>query len=88
MIIRNGFKERVIRAVSRIPKGEVRTYKEVAYLAGCPHAYRAVARVMSSNTDPQIPCHRVIKSDGTPGGYGKGGEAEKRALLQAEGVIL
>lgn len=84
----NTFKERVIKAVMRIPKGEVRSYKEVAWAAGSPNAFRAVARVMATNTDPQVPCHRVIRSDGAVGGYGKGGEAEKRALLLEEGIRL
>lgn len=84
----NTFKERVIKAVLRIPRGEVRSYKEVAWMAGSPNAFRAVARVMAQNTDPKVPCHRVIKSDGTLGGYGHGGEAKKRALLIDEGVLL
>lgn len=84
----NTFKQRVIKAVMRIPKGEVRSYKEVAWAAGSPNAFRAVARVMARNTDPQVPCHRVIRSDGAVGGYGKGGEAKKRALLLEEGVRL
>jgi methylated-DNA-[protein]-cysteine S-methyltransferase len=84
----NPFKERVIKAVMRIPPGEVRSYKEVAWMAGNPHAFRAVARVMAMNTDPKVPCHRVIKSDGTLGGFGRGGEARKRELLRREGVLL
>lgn len=82
------FRERVIRAVMRIPKGKVRSYKEVAWMAGSPNAFRAVARIMATNTDANVPCHRVIKSDGTIGGYGHGGEAKKRELLRHEGVIL
>ena len=86
MRVVNPFKERVLKAVRMIPKGEVRSYKEVAWAAGNPGAFRAVAQIMARNTDKSVPCHRVIKSDGTLGGYGKGGEAEKRRLLQAEGV--
>ncbi len=78
-----------VRAVVRnIPKGEVRSYKEVAELAGSPLAYRAVATVMSHNFDVTVPCHRVIKNDGTLGGYNRGGLAKKRALLTAEGVSI
>ncbi len=88
MQLRNPFKERVIKAVMRIPRGEVRSYKEVAWMAGNPNAFRAVARVMAQNHDPKVPCHRVIKSDGTIGGYGHGGEARKRELLRREGVDL
>lgn len=88
MIRRNPFVERVEKAVRRIPRGEVRSYKEVAWLAGSPLAYRAVAQVMARNNDPTLPCHRVIKSDGSIGGYGQGGIERKRKLLREEGVDI
>jgi methylated-DNA-[protein]-cysteine S-methyltransferase len=84
----NSFRERVLKVVRSIPRGKAYSYKQVAWAAGSPNAFRAVAHIMATNTDPKIPCHRVIKSDGTPGGYGKGGEDEKRRLLLEEGVIL
>lgn len=80
------FAEIVKDVVRTIPKGEVRTYKEVATRAGNPTAARAVARIMAANYDPSVPCHRVIRSDGGMGGYNRGGVAKKRELLQAEGV--
>ena len=82
------FQEAVDRVVKKIPVGEVRSYQEVAREAGSPKAYRAVARIMANNFDPSIPCHRVIKSDGSAGGYNRGGPAIKRQLLAKEGVVL
>jgi O-6-methylguanine DNA methyltransferase len=82
------FSEKVRGVVRKIPKGTVMTYKEVAARAGNPRAARAVARVMAANYDPGIPCHRVIRTDGTLGGYNRGGEARKRAILRSENVNL
>lgn len=82
------FTEKVKMVVSRIPKGQVMTYGEVAKAAGSPKAYRAVASVMANNYDPKVPCHRVIRSDGKIGNYNRGGEKQKRAILLSEGVKL
>ncbi len=62
------------------------TYKEVAKAAGNVKAARAVANLMAKNYDPLIPCHRVIRSDGSLGGYNRGGIDKKRDILQNEGV--
>ncbi len=70
--------------VRNIPKGSTMSYKEVAIKAGNPKAARAVARIMANNYDLQIPCHRVIRSDGKLGGYNRGGESAKRAILKSE----
>lgn len=78
------FRERVLLVVRRIPRGSVLTYKQVATLAGNSKAARAVGAIMRTNYDPQIPCHRVVKSDNDVGGYNRGVEA-KLALLRAEG---
>lgn len=78
------FTERVLSVVREIPAGRVMSYREVAAAAGRPRAYRAVANLMAKNYDSVIPCHRVIKSDGTAGGYNRGGETHKRALLETE----
>ena len=74
----------------KIPKGKVRTYLEVAKSIGKPKAFRAVANAIGKNPyPPKIPCHRVIKSDGSLGGYsGKGGINEKRRLLKLEKVFV
>jgi methylated-DNA-[protein]-cysteine S-methyltransferase len=81
------FTDRVREVVRKIPKGEVMTYKQVAKKAGSPNASRAVGMIMSKNYDPKIPCHRVIRSDGTMGGYNRGGISAKRKILTAEGVV-
>ncbi len=82
------FQDKVRDVVRAIPKGSVLSYKEVANKAGKPKAARAVANIMANNFLPDIPCHRVIKSDGRPGGYNRGGESVKRRLLLEEGVVL
>lgn len=80
------FKEKVLKVVSKIPKGKTLTYKEVAKFAGSPNAYRAVGNIISKNYDPKIPCHRVIRSDGVVGGYNRGVE-NKIKLLKKERAI-
>ena len=81
------FQRRVYEAILRIPKGQVRTYAQVARMVGKPKAARAVGQALKRNRwAPEIPCHRVISSDGTLGGYsGPGGQAAKRRLLRKEG---
>ncbi|OGY56313.1 MAG: 6-O-methylguanine DNA methyltransferase [Candidatus Colwellbacteria bacterium RBG_13_48_8] len=80
------FKKKVLKVVAGIPKGRTLSYAEVARRAGSPRACRAVGNIMNGNHDPKVPCHRVIKSDGTPGGY-RGGTKKKIALLQKEGAL-
>lgn len=80
------FAVRVRDAVRQIPKGKTRSYGEVARAIGYPGAARAVGTVMKNNYDPTVPCHRVIRADGTLGGYNRGGPKEKRYLLKAEGI--
>ena len=80
------FKDRVLEVVRKIPKGKTLTYKEVAVLAGNPKAWRAVGNILHKNRDREIPCHRVIRSDGNLGGYNRG-EKIKRKLLESEGAI-
>ena len=78
----------VVRQVVRtIPKGETRTYKEVAAAAGNPNAARAVGMIMSHNFDSSVPCHRVIRSDGKMGGYNRGGIERKKKILAEERKI-
>lgn len=77
----------VLKIVKDIPKGKTKTYKEVATLAGSPRAYRAVGSIMSKNFKKDVPCHRVIKSDGSLGKYNRGGISKKRALLRKEGFL-
>ena len=80
------FTEKVYDVVAKIPKGSVMTYAEVARRAGNPRAYRAVGNIMNKNPDTtRVPCHRVVRSDGTPGGYARGAP-KKIALLRREGA--
>ncbi len=79
------FKEKVYFIVKKIPRGKVLTYKQIAIRVNSPKAYRAVGLVLSKNYDPNIPCHRVIRSDGKIGGYNRRTE-EKIRLLKKEGV--
>lgn len=82
------FQDRVREVVRNIPKGTVLSYKQVAFAAGKPGAARAVASTMANNYDKTVPCHRVIKSDGTLGGYNRGGIEEKRSILKSEGYNI
>lgn len=79
------FTEKVLDVVCKIPKGKVLTYKEVAKHAGSAGASRAVGSILKKNYNPDIPCHRVIRSDGLIGEYNRGRE-EKIKKLKAEGV--
>ena len=80
------FTESVYKIVTNIPKGKVLTYKQVAQKAGNRNAYRAVGNILNKNHNPNIPCHRVIRSDGKVGGYNRGG-LEKLKRLRSEGAI-
>jgi O-6-methylguanine DNA methyltransferase len=77
------FEKKVQDVVRHIPKGSVLSYGQVATAAGRPRAFRAVGTIMRKNRNPQIPCHRVVRSDGSPGGY-NGGELEKELKLRSE----
>lgn len=78
------FAERVFSIVRTIPKGKTMTYKEVAAAAGSPNAFRAVGNILNTNYDPAIPCHRVVRSDGTPGGYNRGAEMKAKRLKEEQ----
>lgn len=84
------FKENVYAAVALIPKGRVATYGQVAEMAGCPGAARAVGNAIHTNTDPvKVPCHRVVDASGRVGShYGMGGPAVQRQRLEAEGIVF
>ena len=89
-LIGTDFQIKVWNAISKIPKGKVNTYKELARSIRKPKASRAVANACGKNPFPiKIPCHRVIRSDGRLGGYsGNGGIKTKRKLLRSEGVFI
>ena len=84
------FQLKVWAYLRKIPRGSVRTYSQVAKDIGKPLGIRAVANAIGKNPyAPKIPCHRVIRSDGSMGGYsGKGGVKIKRFLLKKEGIKL
>ena len=80
------FRAEVLRALMRVPYGETTTYAELARAVGNPKAVRAVGSACATNPLPiLIPCHRVLRTDGSLGGY-RGGEAAKRFLLRLEGI--
>lgn len=83
------FQDRVLELCSLIPKGRVSTYKEISRaLGGRGQVYRAVGRALHENPKPvTIPCHRVVKSDGSIGGFA-GGIRRKIQLLKKEGIIV
>ena len=84
------FQKKVWNHLKTIRKGSVKTYKQVAIAINRPKSARAVANAVGKNPfAPKIPCHRVIRSDGSLGGYsGKGGVKTKKLLLKREGVIV
>ena len=83
-ITATAFQWRVWEALTRIPAGESRSYAEIARAVGEPHAARAVGRACGANKLALIvPCHRVVRADGTPGGW-RWGAARKQTLLERE----
>ena len=84
------FQLKVWNYLKKIPRGKVKTYLEVAKAIGKPKAFRAVANAVGKNPyPPEIPCHRVIRSDGSLGGYsGKGGIKAKKKLLLKENIHI
>ena len=84
------FQQQVWKILSKIPSGKVKTYKEIAIELNKPNAARAIANACAKNPyAPKIPCHRVIRSDGTLGGYsGRGGIRQKLKLLRSEKVEI
>ena len=82
------FQIKVWKYLKTIPKGQIRTYLEVAKAIKRPKAVRAVANAIAKNPyAPKVPCHRVIRSDGRLGGYsGLGGIKAKKKLLKLEGI--
>ena len=82
------FQLKVWNYLKKIPKGKVKTYKQVAIAINNPKSARAVANACAKNPNaPKIPCHRVIRSDGSVGGYsGRGGIKKKLRLLRSEKV--
>jgi len=84
------FQRQVLEEARRVPRGQVSTYGEIARRIGKPKAFRAVGQALRRNPVPiVVPCHRVVASDGTLGGYGgKLGNTRKIQLLKLEGVVF
>ena len=84
------FQKKVWNYLKTIRKGTVKSYKQIAIAINRPKSARAVANAVGKNPfAPKIPCHRVIRSDGSLGGYsGKGGVKTKKLLLKREGIIV
>ena len=83
------FQISVWKEIKKFPKGQTKTYKDIAVALKKPKSSRAVANACGKNPLLiEIPCHRVIRSDGKLGGYsGKGGMCQKRKLLKEEGAL-
>ncbi|MCX6796275.1 MAG: MGMT family protein [Candidatus Falkowbacteria bacterium] len=80
------FQKSVWEATRKIPRGRVATYAQIAQAIGRPLAVRAVGNALNKNTNsPKVPCHRVVKSNGSLGGFARGVK-KKRELLKREGV--
>ena len=81
------FQKLVWNEIAKIPKGKILTYEQLALKINRPGSIRAVANACGKNPlAPEIPCHRVVRKDGTLGGYSaKGGINRKKAMLENEG---
>ena len=79
------FQQKVYNIVKEIPRGRVATYRAVAHAAGMDAASRAVGNALHKNPFSRVPCHRVICSDGSLGGFARGTHKKKQLLLE-EGV--
>jgi len=80
------FAEKVYYIVSQIPRGQVMTYQGVAQKIDQPQAYRAVGNVLNKNVNPQVPCHRVVRSDGRVGGYQQGSYLKEKLLKKEKAI--
>lgn len=86
-MVKQSFAERVYKITKKIPKGKVATYRNIAHQLHCK-AYRAVGQALNKNPyAPKVPCHRVISSDGSLGGFAFGLK-KKIKLLEKEGIII
>jgi len=89
--MKKSFNERCYKILKKVPKGRVTTYKELAR-ALKSKAYRAVGNAMNKNPYPghkkgQVPCHRVVNSDGNIGGFASGTK-KKISMLKSEGIKI
>ena len=87
-MVKISFQEKILDVVKKIPKGKVLSYGQVALRAGNGKASRVVGNVMAKNNDKSVPCHRVVRADGSLGAYNGLQGKSKRALLEKEGVAF
>ncbi len=86
-MLKKFFYEKCYELLKKVPKGKITTYKEIANALGIK-AYRAVGNAMNKNPHaPQVPCHRVVKSDGKVGGFANGTK-KKIVMLKKEGIKI
>lgn len=89
------FTEKVFRTVKKIPRGKISTYQVIARAVGRPKAARAVGNALNKSpgmraglpANRRVPCHRVIRSDGSVGGYAHGTK-RKLVMLRKEGIVI
>ena len=80
------FQKKVWQKIKKIPKGKVSTYKMLAFILNKKKAYQAVGQALNKNPYwPAVPCHRIVKSNGSLGGFAKGIKLKKK-LLEKEGI--
>jgi len=84
----DNFFELVYLVVAQVPNGRVTTYSSVARFLNNPRGSRAVGWAMRQCPYPKVPCHRVIKADGSVGGYGGEGVVKKASMLRKEGIQI
>lgn len=78
------FQKRVYKEVKKIPRGKTKTYKQIALKLKT--SARAIAKALSKNYNPKIPCHRVIMSNGNLGGYNRGVKRKKELLRKEKSI--
>lgn len=82
------FQKQVYDTTKKIPEGNIATYLSIAKAIDNPHAFRAVGNALNINPfAPEVPCHRIVKSDGRIGGFVKG-QKMKRKMLESEGICI
>lgn len=82
------FQEKIYKILKKVPSGKVTTYGILAKQAGVPKASRAVGNALNVNPyAPDVPCHRVVRSDGTIGGFASGTKNKTR-ILKTEGILI
>jgi len=83
----SSFQKRVYKRTREIPQGKIATYQSLARAIDSPHSSRAVGNALNKNPFSSVPCHRVIRSDGSVGGYARGAKSKIR-ILRKEGIEI